>query len=73
MRHKSIYPYEYTDNCEKIEEARLLPKNAYYNIFNITSISDQDYEHSPQVWNRIIPDQIYLAADVWLLADVFKT
>ena len=46
-------------------------------------ISDQDYEHAQQVWNRITPGHenitlrdyhdIYLAADVLLLADVFET
>ena len=45
-------------------------------------ISDQDYEHAQQVWNRITPGHeditlgdyhdIYLAADVLLLADVFE-
>ena len=46
-------------------------------------ISDQDYEHAQQVWNRMTPGHeditlgdyhdIYLAADVLLLADVFET
>ena len=46
-------------------------------------ISDQDYEHAQQVWNRITPEHqnialkdyhdVYLATDVLLLADVFET
>ena len=46
-------------------------------------ISDQDYEHAQQVWNRITPEQenitlgdyhdVYLEADVLLLADMFET
>ena len=46
-------------------------------------ISDHDYEHAQQVWNRITPEHenitmedyhdLYLATDVLLLADVFET
>ena len=46
-------------------------------------ISDLDYEHAQQVWNRITPEHenitpgdyhdFYLATDVLLLADVFET
>ena len=54
-----------------------------YSRLNVKGISDQDYEHAQQVWNRITPGHenitlgdyhdIYLAADVLLLADVFET
>ena len=47
------------------------------------AISDQDYEHAQQVWNRKTPEHknvtlghyhdVYLAADVLLLPDVFET
>ena len=46
-------------------------------------ISDRDYEYAEQVWNRITPmhenitlgdyHDVYLATDVFLLADVFET
>ena len=46
-------------------------------------ISDQDYEHAQQVWDRITPEHenitlgdshdVYLATDVLLLADEFET
>ena len=31
---------------KKIEETRLLPKNAFYSILNVKRISNQDYEHA---------------------------
>ena len=45
-------------------------------------ISDQDYDHTQQVWNRITPGHenitlgdyrdVYLKTDVLLLVDVFE-
>ena len=55
MRCKGVYPYEYTDSWKKFEEAKLPRKNAFHNKLNMKSISDQDYEHAQQVWNRIKP------------------
>ena len=46
-------------------------------------ISDQDYKHAQQVWNRITSEHenitlgdyhdVYFATDVLLLADIFET
>ena len=83
MRRKGVYPYEYMDGWKKFEETSLPPKDAFYSRLNMKGISDQDYEHAQQVWNRITPEHenitlgdyhdVYLATDVLLLADVFET
>ena len=46
-------------------------------------ISDQDYEHTQQVWNRITSEyenitlgdyhDVHIATDILLLADIFET
>ena len=81
MRPKGVYPYKYMDGWKKFEETSLLPKDALYS--RLKGISDQDYEHAQQIWNRITPEHenvtlgdyhhFYLATDVLLLADVFET
>ena len=83
MRRKGIYPDEYMDACKKFEETSLPPKYVFYSKFNVKDISDQDYVHVQQVWNRITPEygnitlrfyhDVYLETDVLLLADVFET
>ena len=83
MRRKGVYPYEYMDSWKKLKETSLPPKDVFYSRLNMKGISDQDYEHAQQVWNRITPehenitlgdyDDVYYATDVLLLADVFET
>ena len=77
--HVFVYPYEYMDSWKKFEEKNLPPKDAFYGRLNMKGISDQDYEHPPQVWNTMEKNALgcyhdtYLATDVLLLADVFET
>ena len=79
MIRKGVYPYEYIDSWKKFEEISLPQKDAFYSRLNMKGISDQDYEHAQQVWNTMEKktlgcyDDTYLATDVLLLADVFKT
>ena len=83
MRCKGVYPFEYMDSWKKFEETSLLPKDVFYSRFNINGISDQDYKHAQQVWNRITPGHenitlekyhdVYLATVLLLLAEVFQT
>ena len=82
MIRKGVYLYEYMDSWKKFEESSLPPKDAFYSRLNMKGISDQDYEHAQQVWNRITPGHknitledyhdVYYKIDVLLLADVFE-
>ena len=83
MRRKGVYPYEYMNSWKKFEETKLPPKEVFYSMLKIKKISDEDYEHAQQVWDKITPEgeritlgvyhDVYLATDVLLLADVFET
>ena len=83
MRRKSVYSDKYIDSWEKFDETRLPPKNVFYSKLNMESISDEDYEHAQQVQYRITPEHknvtlgdchdVYLATDIFLVADVFET
>ena len=74
--------YEYMDSWEISEEKKQPPTNAFYSKLNMKVINDQDYEHVQQVWNTITSKfedvslgdycDVFLATDVFLLADVFE-
>ena len=75
---KGIYPYEYMDDWNRFKETALPPKEAFYSKLNMSGVSDQDYEHAHRVWRGFgLKDlgeyhDLYLKADVILLANVFK-
>ena len=43
------------DSWKKFEDRSLPTKDAFYSRVNIKGISDDDYDHAQQVWNRITP------------------
>ena len=75
---KGVYPYEYMDSLEKLEETKLPPKEAFYSRLNDGGISDEDYAHAQKVWKtfkmKYFKDyhELYSKGDVLLLADVFE-
>ena len=78
LARKGVYPYEYMDSLEKLEETKLPPKEAFYSRLNDGGISDEDYAHAQKVWKtfkmKCCKDyhKLYNKVDVLLLADVFK-
>ena len=78
LTRKGVYPYEYTDSQEKLEETELPPKEAFYSRLNGVGISDEDYEHAKKVWETFEMESLkdyhnlYNRVDVLLLADVFE-
>ena len=78
LARKGVYPYEYMDSLEKLEETALPPKEAFYSRLNDGGISDEDYTHAQNVWKtfkmKYFKDyhELYNKADVLLLADVFE-
>ncbi|XP_044019812.1 uncharacterized protein LOC122860176 [Aphidius gifuensis] len=78
LKRKGAYPYEYTDSFDKLNETSLPPKENFFSKLSNENISDSDYEHAIKVWDtfniKTLGDysDIYLQADVLLLADVFE-
>ena len=75
---KGVYPYDYVDNPERLQETQLPPKSAFYSKLNNKDISDEDYTHAQKIWKefgmKTMKDHhdLYLELDVLLLADVFE-
>ncbi|XP_028416044.1 uncharacterized protein LOC114539626 [Dendronephthya gigantea] len=78
LLRKGVYPYDYMDCIERFEKPILPPKESFYNVLNDEHISDEDYAHATNVFNKFscrnMGDyhDLYLTSDVLLLADVFE-
>ena len=51
VSRKGVYPYDYTDSITKIDVTELPPKDKFYSKLNDCDISNEDYEHTQNLWN----------------------
>ena len=78
MIRKGVYPYEYMDSREKIDETTLPTKKSFYSNLNLENISDEDYAHAQKVWDvfkKIYIGEyydLYVKIEAFLLADIFE-
>lgn len=76
---KGVFPYDYVDTMEKLEERKLPSKEDFFNRLTQENISDEDYNFAKEVWiklnvkNLAMYSDIYLKTDVCLLSDIFET
>ena len=77
LTRKGVYPYEYVNSWDRFEETQLPPISAFYSNLNMSSISEEDYQHAQKVWKEFgihnLGDyhDLYLRIDVVLLANVY--
>ena len=75
---KGIYPYEHMTDRDVVKETCLPPKEAFYSKLKMDGITDDEYDHAQQMWNRhdckTMEDytSLYVKLDTVLLADVFE-
>ncbi|XP_036138928.1 uncharacterized protein LOC118644448 [Monomorium pharaonis] len=78
LTRKGVFPYEYVDCVEKLEETCLPPREAFYSSMTGDTVSENDYAHAVNVWQRFSVrtlgeySDMYLKTDVLLLADIFE-
>ena len=75
---KGVYPYEYMNSWEKINEAAILSKEIFYSKLNNEGITDEDYALVQKVWDifqiRNLGEyhDLYVQNDALLIADLFE-
>ena len=47
---KGVFPYEWFDSIEKLNETRLPPMKDFYSSLTGEDISEEDYSHAQKVW-----------------------
>lgn len=52
LRRKGVFPYDYIDSWEKLEETNLPPKIDFFNNMTMEHISDENYQHAQNVWRE---------------------
>ena len=79
MLRKGVYPYDYMDQWNKFDERQLPNREEFRNkLRDNEECSTEDYNFANQIWNAFscmtMKDyhDVYLKADVILLADVFE-
>ncbi|XP_046752097.1 uncharacterized protein LOC124414950 [Diprion similis] len=78
LTRKDVFPYEYMDGWEKLENVKLPPKERCYSKLNNQDISDNDDAHACKVWQAFNLktmgeySDLHLQTDVFLLADDFE-
>ena len=78
MKKKGVYPYDYMNSFKKFEDNRLPKKEDFFSIMNNQHITDKDYQHAQNVWNKFGLSSmgeyhnLYLKSDILLLTDVFE-
>lgn len=78
LERKGVFPYDYIDSIDRLSETSLPPKDKFKNELNDEDISDEDYAFACSVWDKFQLktlgeySEIYMKADVLLLADIFE-
>ena len=76
---KGVFPYEYFENCQTLDEDALPPQDEFYSHLNGSGITDEAYAHAQKVWHafqcQTLRDyaNLYVRSDVSLLMDVFAS
>ena len=77
-RREGIFPYEWLDSVDKLHEATLPPKEAFYSKLKQSGITDKEYNQAIDCRNNTGCEtkdymMLYLKTDVLLSVDVFES
>ena len=78
LTRKGVYLYEYINSWDRFEETQLPPISVFCSNLNMSSISEEDYQHAQRVWKEFGTynlgnyHDLYLRTDVVLLANMYE-
>ncbi|KYN17530.1 hypothetical protein ALC57_10179 [Trachymyrmex cornetzi] len=78
LTRKGTFPYEYIDCVEKLQDTRLSSRELFFSSLMGDTVSESNYAHAVNVWQRFSIrtlgeySDLYLKTDVLLLADIFR-
>ena len=78
MKQKGVYPYDSWTALKSLIKLNYQKKDKFYSILNDEHITDDQYKHAQDVWNKFKLKtmgeyhNLYLTSDIILLADVFE-
>ena len=78
VKRKGVYPYDYMDSFSKFNDTELPQIEEFYSLLTDNNISEDDYKHAKDVWNKFNLKNmgeyhdLYLKTDILLLVDVFE-
>ncbi|KYN05857.1 hypothetical protein ALC62_03210 [Cyphomyrmex costatus] len=52
LTRKGVFPYEYVDCFEKLNESCLPPRESFHSSLTGDTVSESDYAHAANVWKR---------------------
>ena len=52
LLRKGVYPYDYMSTWSRFEETELPPQSEFYSKLSESGITDADYAHGQDVWNK---------------------
>ncbi|KYN09824.1 hypothetical protein ALC57_18077 [Trachymyrmex cornetzi] len=78
LTRKGVFPYDYIDCVDKLNERCFPPCESFYSSLMGDTVSENDYAHTANVWERFSIRtlgeycDLYLKTGVLLLADIFE-
>ena len=54
MQKKDVYPYDFMDSFSKFNHPPLPTKDEFFSMLTNEGISDKQYNHAQQVWNKFV-------------------
>lgn len=78
LERKGVFPYDYVDSIQRLEERSLPSKSDFYSELNDEEIDDDEYKFACEMWEKFNIktlgeySDLYLKTDVLLLTDIFE-